>query len=66
MKRVLIFLILTLACAFGSYTSFMSNDYGPLKHWMAYYIGWPIIKSIKKSRVPWIREMPARPNSWLN
>ena len=37
MKRVLIFLILTLACAFGSYTSFMSNDYGPLKHWMAYY-----------------------------
>lgn len=37
MKRVLIFLILTLACAFGSYTSFMSKDYGPLKHWMAYY-----------------------------
>lgn len=37
MKRVLVFLILTLACAFGSYTSFMSNDYGPLKHWMAYY-----------------------------
>lgn len=37
MKRVLIFLILTLACAFGSYTSFKSNDYGPLKHWMAYY-----------------------------
>lgn len=60
MKRVLIFLILTLACAFGSYTSFMSNDYGPLKHWMAYY------KDIKKSRVPWTREMPARPNSWLN
>lgn len=37
MKRVLICLILTLACAVGSYTSFMSNDYGPLKHWMAYY-----------------------------
>ena len=37
MKRVLICLILTLACAFGSYMSFMSNDYGPLKHWMAYY-----------------------------
>ncbi|MCB5701685.1 hypothetical protein LIQ46_01410 [Megasphaera elsdenii] len=37
MKRVFILLILTLACAFGSYTSFMSNDYGPLKHWMAYY-----------------------------
>lgn len=37
MKRVFILLILTLACAVGSYTSFMSNDYGPLKHWMAYY-----------------------------
>lgn len=37
MKRVLICLVLTLACAFGSYMSFMSNDYGPLTHWMAYY-----------------------------
>ena len=37
MKHVLICLILTLACAFGSYMSFMSNDYVPLILLLAYY-----------------------------
>lgn len=37
MARVIICLFLTLAFAFGSYTSFMSNDYPALKRWMTYY-----------------------------
>lgn len=37
MSRVLICLVLTLCCAFGSYESFMSNDYGPIKEWISYY-----------------------------
>lgn len=37
MSRVIICLLLTLACAFGSYESFMSNDYGPIKQWITYY-----------------------------
>ena len=37
MARVIICLFLTLAFAFGSYTSFMSSDYPALKRWMTYY-----------------------------
>ena len=37
MARVIICLFLALAFAFGSYTSFMSNDYPALKRWMTYY-----------------------------
>lgn len=37
MARVIICLFLTLAFAFGSYTSFMTSDYPALKRWMTYY-----------------------------
>ncbi len=44
MNRLIVCLFLTLSCALGSYISFMSNDYGPLTHWMAYYREYKEIK----------------------
>ena len=44
MNRLIVCLFLTLSCALGSYISFMSNDYGPLTRWMAYYKEYKEIK----------------------
>ncbi len=37
MAKVIICLIMTIVFSFLSVHSFMSNDYGPLKQWIAYY-----------------------------
>lgn len=37
MAKTLICLVLTLVFSFLGFRSFMNNDYGPLKEWMAYY-----------------------------
>lgn len=37
MAKVIICFVLTCVFSFLSFSSFMSNDYGPLKEWIAYY-----------------------------
>ena len=60
MARVIICLFLTLAFAFGSYTSFMSNDYPALKRWMTYY------KEYKELQGALDKATPAKPKCSIN
>lgn len=45
MAKTLICLVLTLVFAFLGFRSFMNNDYGPLKEWMAYYTEYKALQS---------------------
>lgn len=45
MAKVIICFILTCVFSFLSFTSFMSNDYWPIKEWIAYYTEYKALQS---------------------
>lgn len=47
MVKIIICLALTLVFTVMSYSSFMSNDYGPLQSWMAYYTEYKALQGAK-------------------
>ena len=47
MAKIIVCLVLSLLCAFMSYSSFMSRDYQQLQDWMEYYTEYKALQSAK-------------------